>query len=454
MNSAEGCGRCAVKIAVWGLVALLWCQPVTASDKTLERQLAKHAPLILERLREQGIKNVGVLKFRTVEPEQRPTDNAGTFNSLLAQRVEAALFVKLPHDSEMKIVRDASSVAATLPGASHLQPDGRARLFSAKYPVAWGDESVGVDAFVTGVAQFARDYKSFRLGILKVQPDSRGLEVIVPPFDCDVDGSILHEIGESFQLRGVPEDSEAQDPAELARQVRQDTESHFPLHHEPSVMLRISYDGQPIDVEVRDGEAWIPEPREGQSVTFELERLDAGEDALGCVLKANGENTLYRERGPDFHCSKWVLTEARAPTKIFGFETRDNQTAERFRVASREESQKLEMYYGPDCGTISLLVFREATPETPHELAEHSLDLLDEEAPDVMAIASAAFPDEPPANPGALKAQLRRSLGGEKTRGVITTGETVNHRVVRQDYRWAPEPVLSAVIRYYRASLD
>jgi hypothetical protein len=438
-------------VCAFTILTLACCLAGGASERTLERQLLRHAPQILDKLREDGCKSVGVLKFRIQRAGGRPTDSAGTLNSFLAERLEVALALANPVDPErqMKILRDASGVATQLEGASHLSDPGRSRLFSSTYPVAWQSPQVEADALVTGLAQIAADNKSFRLGIMAVTPTSP-LRTLLPPFDVETDGAILHELGESFQLRGGPgSTSSEQDPAFLARQVRQDPEQQFPLQNNTTVSLLFFYDGNPISLEFRDGEAWIPEPREGQQVTLQLERMDTRDRLLGAVLKVNGENTIYRQQRRDFDCTKWVLEPASGPITIYGFQMEDNENVEKFRVVSRAESKGLEMYYGPDVGTITLTLFQEATDETPPELAEHGMDLLDDYAPDVLAIAAASFPEQPPRNAEALKSQLLRPAG-DSTRGLILSGETMRRPVRKVEYNWDPQPIFSAVIRYYR----
>jgi hypothetical protein len=431
------------------LVACSVCEASTSETK-LERQLLTYAPQILKKLREQGCKTVGVLKFRVQKAGGRVDDSAGTLNKLLADRLEAALTMANPADpkEQMQIVRDASSVAANIPAASHLSDEGRKRLFKAKYPLAWSSESVEVDRFITGLVQVAADKKSFRVGILAVGAKESKPKLLLPPFDVATDASLLNELGESFQLRSVPgQEDGSSDPAFLAQQVRQDPQTYFPLQNKPAVTLLIAYDDKPVSLEFRNGDAWIPEPQEGQKVTLELERLDSGELALGAVLKVNGENTLYRERFRDIDCQKWVLRPGWLKKTILGFQS-DDKAAEEFRVASREESRGLEIYYGADVGTISLVVFQDMPPESATEQAELQdvgSDLENNNTLDLIAVARAQFPKNPPRDAMELKAQLRPN----RSRGVIDRGGMIASPVRDEKHRWLPDPVLSIVIRYY-----
>jgi hypothetical protein len=132
------------------------------------------------------------------------------------------------------------------------------------------------------------------------------------------DGQILNEFGESFQLRSPKELKDG--PAAQARQVRSAPSEEHPLVDEPSVTLRIFYDDKPVEVKFQNGEALISEPREGQNVVMKIERLDKGSQALGAVLKVNGENTIFRERKPDLSCPKWVLHPGAPATRVVGFQ--------------------------------------------------------------------------------------------------------------------------------------
>lgn len=421
---------------------------------TLERQLKSSAPEIWTRLRERSIARFGVLKFRVQKPGGRVSDNVGTLNMFLAERLEAALALEDPVglDEPVKLVRKASRTAAKIPGASHLSPQGRQKLFSHSYVPAWNAEPIQVDAFLTGIARFAPDYKSFDLGILAIRPGEPGLELLLPPVKVATTGAILHEIGESFQVRSIFDSPQPTHLAELARQVRESPEQCFPLSHDPVVVLRIFYERQPVTLTFRDGQAWIPEPSTGQKVTFELERLDRAEFALGVVLKVNGENTIYCERMRDLDCSKWVLTRDRPKGSLRGFQMRDHQQAKEFRVASAEESKNLEVYYGEDVGTISMVVFREqlhADERAAEEPAAEAQGEQREDAPDLDAILKAQFPEQTPPDLKALQEALRGADDAVQARGVILGGPEIRQAVETTDKNWEPEPLMSAVIHYY-----
>lgn len=433
-------------IAVWSATGPVWSAD---SPLTLERQLKSSASQVLKKLHERDIARVGVLKFRVQLPGTRASDSVGTLNMFLAERLEAALALANPTElaDRIQLVRQASLTAAAIPGASHLSEAGRQKLFSQAYPSAWGTKSVYVEAFLTGMAQFAPDLKSFTLAIQAVHPGKPDLEPLVRSMKVVTDGRILNEISASFQIRGIPDDSVVADPADAAQLVRQAPEQYFPLTNNPTVTLRIFYDGIPVDLTFRDGQAWIPEPREGQKVTMALQRMDENDFALGCVLKVNGESTLYRERMQDVDCQKWILTRERPRGTIRGFQCADSDELDEFRVASGPESKDQEMYYGADVGTISLTVFQQRLETAVNDTADTTE--LTGDAAAVIAIQKARFPIEPPADAEALKMLLLSAAGEHSTRGVIAPGPKASSKLEYADHEWDPEPIISAVIHYY-----
>ncbi|MCA9164486.1 MAG: hypothetical protein KDA62_15960, partial [Planctomycetales bacterium] len=71
-------------------------EPRSPSLPSLQEQLNAQAPKVLQKLAEHGCTNIGVLKFRVLEPRKGISDNVGTLNRFLAARLEAALTMALP----------------------------------------------------------------------------------------------------------------------------------------------------------------------------------------------------------------------------------------------------------------------------------------------------------------------------------------------------------------------
>lgn len=437
-------------------VVLLAGSRTCAGDlPSLEQGLRKAAPVVLRFAKERGIANLGVLKFRIKKGDGELTDNVGTLNLKLAERFEIALILTDDIHRPIGIVHDASAVAATIPGASHLTSDGRPKLFEAKYPLAWGDSRVTPDAFVVGIAHIADDLKSMTVGIAVC--DKTGEKPInVTQFDAQPSATTLVETGESFSVRGLfdggqveikPEKFQAQVTAATfatAASSRLKQEQH-PLN-DPAVpvALEVRFDGELVPFQFAAGELRIREPQEKQSVTFTLLRRDERDKRrYACVLRVNGENTLFRQRQNDFDCKKWILEPGRSPLVVRGFQKTDDLVSE-FRILSKAESKAKEMDYGADVGTISLTVFSEAGPTTPKPPV---IDLADDEADDALIISRGLFLQSKPKSLDALKSQLALT---SQTRGLIDEGVIGEGKTVTVKFVADPRPIMSATLRYYR----
>lgn len=424
-------------IGVFGLGSpVLWAA-------TLEEQLHAEAPKLLDALRDRGCSTVGVLKFRVQRIGQGTlSDDEGPLNMLIANRLEAALTLANPIGvtKQILIVRNASSVAAQDAHSNHLTPEGRSRLHKKVYQASWGGKQTEVDAFLTGLIQVGPDLRSIRVWIMAAIRGEPEL-IALTNFVAKTNGAILSELGESFHLRATEGVGVSGDElAKLALGVRRDPPGKFPLQDRPAVSLKIFYDDKPIEIEFTDSEARIPEPWQGQKVHFEIARLDEENGKLGVVLKVNGENTLYRQRRRDYDCAKWHLG-AGQKTVIRAFqEANSTDRGTEFEVLSREESKALEMYYGEDLGMISMVVFAEESAQ--NEPKQEAL------APELVAIAKADFPKQTPETLVALKDELR-GLEQPTNRGIIGAGEQIEQQIRLVKGQWAPEPIMSVVIRYY-----
>lgn len=427
--------------------------PLSAADD-LERQLAKHAPEVLAKLAEKGVKNVGILKFRIKKGDTAPTDRAGTLNIRLAEMLELALIVADKEAAPIGIVHDASRTAATIPGASHLSPEGRRKLFEKPYPLAWGDQKVVPDAFIVGVAQIAADRRTMQMGLTTFDREGKELSDLVR-FPVQLDYDDLLESGESFSLRGVFDKGSIQ----LAAAERKDkateealgqTAGSTPAGPHPlsptgksPISLEIRYDGRPQPLEFKEGAAFVAEPQEHQQVSFVVRRRGEGRPRLGVVLKVNGENTLYRQKQADARCAMWIFEPQLAEFGVTGFQV-DGGTAQAFRVLSPQGSKAREIDYGEFVGTIAVTVFPEragspsAAPQPTPSPAPGTEDFA--------ILTRGVFPKETAPNLSALKHRLAES----STRGLIVEGAAVDRSIKTTAFNADPVPVMTATIAYYR----
>jgi hypothetical protein len=423
------------------ILALLAGGPGAAGEETIDAALLRRAPRVLGYLKEHGHRKVGVLKFRVQKGGEPVSDRVGTLNLDLAARLEVALVLTTNIQAPLGIIHDASAVAAKIPGANHLTEPGRRALFAARYPLAWGGEQVEPDAFLTGVARLGPDLKTVTVSFLAFGRNSGKLEEVAD-FTATTDPPTLTAAGESFVLtRGLFDGGQVKliNAVESALKVKTGQAVNPLQSAEAPVTLEIYYDGRRVPLEIQGGQARVREPREGQKVTFVLRKTDATPDRYGVVLMVNGENTLYRERLAPLHCQKWVLGPEQRAIPIAGFQVGEGR-AEAFRVLSRAESARSLMDYGSDVGTISLVVFREAS-------GRGAPLTLDEEAEDLEAVERAALPAKPPENLSALRLQLHQ---GSLNRGLIVEGPQIGAAIRRVEFRPDPTPMMSATITYYR----
>lgn len=439
------------------VIGILAATEHACACETLEQQLVREAPGILNQLRQSGCKNVGVLKFRVRKGDQPASDCVGTLNMDLADRVELALILANDVRNPVGVVRDASSIAANIPSANHLTTQGRLKFFERKYPLAWGVEYVIPDAFLVGVAEFSASNSEVLVGIAVFRRDSLELRKV-----CQITAaptlSELGEAGESFTLRAfdvrpTSSQSNAQTPVREESESRPDAvslnddESKHPLsprNNKAQIQLQVQYDGVEVPMEFSNGEARIPEPQEGQQVKFKIARRITDEKRYAVVLKINGENTIARQRLKDFECRKWILSAASPPIMLRGFQM-DDASAQAFRVLSSRDSGSRAIDYGRDVGMISVTVFKEREIVD----SDSGKETANDEAEDFAILTRGAFPIEPAGSLIDLREKLERRPANLELRGLIVQGDSIEQKSTRASFNADPDPVMAASIRYY-----
>ena len=435
-------GRLALLAA---LVAGQGAEALGDDHDTLDRALLKQAPRVIGYLKEHGSRNVGVLKFRVKKGDAATSDHVGPLNLNLAGRLEIALVLANDLKDPLGIIRNADAVAATLPAANHLTKPGRQALFRGRYPLAWGDAQVEPDSFLTGVAVVSPDRKKLTVGIMAFGKDGEKLDNVAQ-FTASTDAPTLAEAGESFLIRGAFDSGRTEEVREkvVASVVTVNASPATTPLRDPSapVGLEIRYDGKPVPLEIRNGQAEVCEPTADQKVTFVLRKLDKTPDKYGVVLLVNGVNTLYKEQTAPQHAGKWVLGPEHRETVVSGYQT-GAKSAEAFRVLSSAESKSNAVHYGPAAGTITLVVFRE----------KKSADVappLDDEGEDLAALSRGVLPPERPKTLAALKFRLREGAGQGTSRGLIVEGQEIDAKIRTVEFQAEATPVMSATITYYK----
>lgn len=459
----------------------------TSDAQTLQQQLQKQLPAIIDYCNQNQIKTVGVLKFRTKKPGEKTSDSAGPINSLIADRLECGLILANPFDEskQINVIKNASQQLLELKGANHLTAEGRQVCFEKDYEIAWGDDRMKPDAFLTGVVQLHNDGENVSVGILCFKNDGTPMEKACDVFQAEIDANTASEMGESFvmragvdatlikgltknlldEMRKKPETNQDTNQNQLTSNqiskvksraaVKKSTQVKsqsvpFPLY-DPSAPVRLIafYDGKQMPIEVREGRAFLPEPKTNQKVEFLLVRGETVTKRMAVVLKVNGENTLFRQTARDIDCTKWLLSDQTKQIRVRGYQLPGNSEMEEFKVLTREESMKRAMDYGRQVGQIHMAVFQESDP-VDTKPAQEDPDLIDETDEDMLAMMRGAQPSKKPANLGALKQQIRKPNANElATRGLIVQGEKKRSLIKRYKMIPDPTPVMAVTITYY-----
>jgi hypothetical protein len=465
-----------VEVSVW--TALLgFCSlaglPAPAEAVRLPEGMAEAAEKAVAVINSEGYGNVGVLKFRVQKQGADIGGTVGTINRDLAAQLETALVIKRRQPATFVLLADASDTAAATPGASDATPEAREKLFAARYRPAWGDaaDTVAADAFITGLAEVDSHLKSMRVKILAIARSGSSPREIAS-FDAVVEPALLGPLGESFVSRGMLNanlarigrkegassgnvadggaDSHIHEIAANSESIR-DGDTPHPLSDANSpVTLTVAYDGKEVPLEYRDGRAFVPEPREGQKVTLTVRKRGRDGRQIGVVLKVNGENTAMRERLPDLHCYKWILSDRFSSVTVRGYQV-DRETIQPFTVLSGDASQRREFDYGADVGSISVTVFDDESSVQPAMVSPGSL-AGQRSAADVAMLDRGIRIDSVAHNqtPQQLREALVRGGVASETRGLIVESDKTERRDLDLvEFKPVPTPVMVGVVTYY-----
>jgi len=449
------------KFALIGAYVLINC--VSAAED-LDAQYQVVAKDTLKKLRAARIQTTGVLKFSVGIGDGPIHKSVGSLNLRLAEKLEMALVMANPAQesqagNQVGIVRGASDVANSIEGANHLTLEGRKLLFTKAYPLAWvfrDQSSIIPDSLIVGVAQVHADLRNMNVELqlltkndLQLQP----LATLTVPTDLED----LIDSGESFTTRGMFDDGSVQESRKKVElivkksfDIRQETTGKsqpqaarqhplVPSSNSP-IQFEVWYDGQRQALEFRDGAAFMKEPREGQKVSFIVTRNGADKKRYGVLVRVNGENTLYRERTPDFRASIWILEPSLAKFSVQGFQL-DKGTRQDFRVLSDRESKNRTIDYGRDIGLISIVVYQEQSTSKP---------ILSEDQIDLAVQSQAQLPLKTASSRGQLgKSLFDQLMDQDGTRGLIAEGQSKAAAINTVTFDRDPTPVMATSIRYY-----
>ncbi len=489
------------RITLLAVLAAGLTAPAAARADRIDGELIKLTTTLLDHLKENKAKTVGVLKFRASRDGGKEDFHLGPINNVMADRLENTLILGYDTDPDapINVVHDGTAVAARK-GLSYLPAEKAVELFGLKYPLAGSGQEATPDLFLTGVVRFDTEKHTTTVVVqsfTKERPELRE----VARFTVPTERSTLAESGRSFVINrslaerdAGPDKDDAKDAAadkdaaarqkaaaaqlaakEPAREQLPPVKELPPLPKEPTkeptpavkpaalsterlVDIQVRYNGEPVSLEpdARDpgNRAFARDPKQGDTVAFVVTNRTPAEGGVrvAVALLVNGVNTVKEEVDEPRYCTKWILEPGKSLV-VDGFYVRDAgpNNVKPFTVLSDEESDALYESNPGDLrnerlGTISLHVFTEGKPQPAGD------------APVTRGLAPARYKQS--AGKVASLADLRKLLaqsgeGGKQTRtldrGLIASDGKVQNgsRLVREPFANATE-VEHFLIRYYQ----
>jgi hypothetical protein len=367
--------------AVLALALAAWSAPLARADN-IDVGLLKKVPEIAKFLKDEGYKNVGVLRFQLQKGKEKATYSAGPINGNMAARLENALKMENDPKNPVGIIHNASAViAAKEPDKRWAEGDARRRadLFDYSYPLAWGDDKVKPDAFLHGRVRLSADMRTTTVLIACFDRKS-DKEREVCTIKVPTDRTILADAGQSFVVshglvkrRGAEakggdslDDLLDKDAADSARQ-RDDAKGNGAANEYLDFEVRYDDQPQPMAADPAEGgELRIAPPRAGQKVMFVCRNKTA--DDIGLVVYVNGKSTLQSMTDPPENCRRWVLPKGGDPYAIRGY-LDENSVLTPFKIVGpNDDLVKNEL--ADKLGLIEVVVFLKGlepakTPDPP-----------------------------------------------------------------------------------------
>ena len=360
-----------------------------AADTLDHMLIVSNAQPILKQLKEKGYKNIAILNFEVQRggPYGPVYIDVCRLHEAGAIMLENALIIANPTDEPIGIVRSASAVAAKNdPKANYATPTDRGKLFQYDYPLAWGKQSVKVDAFLVGQVSVAEDVKSATFTLRYFDAKNPGVWQNLKPKKTDVaiTPELLSDLNQSFALgsavsstRGGDDALVLNDPAlamvlgkgididvykpinngstdngstppntgsgslpkrtkPVTKPVTVNAEEMDTLHE--LLDVRLYYDNEEVKRSANDT---FPEPSPKQRVKITLQ----AKSKLGVVLLVNGINTAdYDKNNREVNdYTKWIL-EPNLVYNIEGFYGDNKEYA--FQTPTMSETQEPDTYLG------------------------------------------------------------------------------------------------------------
>lgn len=365
-----------MRLLILGAVLLAPEITSVARADNLDEELMKQKKKIFKYIRARKARTVGVLKFKAQIGDAPSSFTIGPINSIMAERLETVLILGNEEDDPIRIIHDASAVAAAArKSITYLSADGRDALFALKYPLATGG-TTAADLFLTGMVRVDPASGKAKVGLYAFDRTSARVESMNLFFEVPIDRSILADTGLGFALtreamkkRGAFD--ELFNDQQAAQEVKEQKEKKKPGPLKSTarlveIKMFLKGAGEAEEIPFSADEADPSQShfrtrrdlRPGDKVYFTLTNLS--NERVAVVLKVNGVNTLYEEKLDALHCTKWVLDRKDEKITVHGFYIADTgeKNLRPFRVVP-ELDASVESLADSAAGTIAVHLFLE-----------------------------------------------------------------------------------------------
>jgi len=386
--------------------------PSFARADHIDLKLAEEMPAVVKYLKSHNYKHVGVLRFRAQKHNDKSAHfDMGPINGNMAERVENLLVMnagqsKNPEQASFGVIHEAGETAVKHKvGAWFSKPEERKKLFSLKYPLAWGKEQVSADAFLTGKVSLSEDLKKTTVRIECLDSKaSKPAEVL--KFTVDTDRHIVRDCNLPYTLTKAQQTTLARsarsvrtrdgqqalqqktDQVVLQQAQQQQKQPNKPQNPPGTpdgpatqnsiggIKFGITAAGKPIDLKQSSSQVDEFEmdcPPKGSEVVFTLQNVSTEEQdkgkKLGVVIKVAGYNTIGMQRETPENCRKWLLAQGGEPYKILGFHVGEKfGSLKKFAIKSKEEAKQTNQQLDDSIDLVEVYVFRSGGSQQPDKM--------------------------------------------------------------------------------------
>jgi hypothetical protein len=372
----------------------------------IDEQLNKSAPQLIEHLRQQGYKNVGVLRFQVQQGDQKPSFQTGPINGNLVDRLENALILHMGSDETkaIGIIHDAGKEASLRRIADwYGNTADRKKLFDiTSYPLAWGDRHVKADAFLTGLVKISSNNRSTTLVIEEFTAAEPAKLAKIAELKFESDIPLLRDLGRSFSiakrsisgtrnLSSAARRSAAMDAVDDGNSNKPDPNSNKPdpnsnkpdpnngsnggIQPDPTgvvmvdgIEFKLLSDNNPVSIQQTSGNAakagmQLECPPAEKPLVVSIRNTT--DKKLGVDMKINGKSLLFEQSDEAEKCRIWVLDPGKTYLlKGWYLNEESLKNVAPFKILVGDEARQMKESLGQKAGDIDIAVF-ESTDQPP-----------------------------------------------------------------------------------------